>query len=130
MQRASGPFPYKYTIIFGENMASTYNLAIDQGTDFTITIVANDSTGTARNLTGYTGNAQLRRSYASTTNVAFTVNISTPSIGEVTLTLANAKTANLKYGRYVYDLELTKTSDSTVERILEGIVSVYPQVTR
>ncbi len=111
-------------------MASTYNLAIDQGTDFTITIVANDSTGTARNLTGYTGNAQLRRSYASTTNVAFTVNISTPSIGEVTLTLANAKTANLKYGRYVYDLELTKTSDSTVERILEGIVSVYPQVTR
>jgi hypothetical protein len=130
VQRASGPFPYKYTIIFGENMASTYNLAIDQGTDFTITIVANDSTGTARNLTGYTGNAQLRRSYASTTNVAFTVNISTPSIGEVTLTLANAKTANLKYGRYVYDLELTKTSDSTVERILEGIVSVYPQVTR
>ena len=75
-------------------MATTYNLAIDQGTDFAITIVANDSTGTARNLTGYTGNAQLRRSYASTTNVAFTVNISTPSIGEVTLTLANAKTAN------------------------------------
>ena len=111
-------------------MASTYNLAIDQGTDFTVTIVANDSTGTARNLTGYTGNAQLRRSYASTTNVDFTVNISSPSTGEVTLTLANAKTANLKYGRYVYDLELTKTSDSTVERVLEGVVTVYPQVTR
>lgn len=111
-------------------MASTYNLAIDQGTDFTVTIVANDSTGTARSLTGYTGTAQLRRSYASTTNVDFTVNISSPSTGEVTLTMANAKTANLKYGRYVYDLELTKTADNTIERILEGIVTVYPQVTR
>jgi hypothetical protein len=111
-------------------MASIYNLSIDQGTDFTVTVVANDSTGTARNLAGYTGNAQLRRSYASTTNVQFSANISSPSTGEITLSLDNAKTANLKYGRYVYDLELTKSSDNTIERILEGIVTVYPQVTR
>ncbi|CAB5221913.1 hypothetical protein UFOVP242_137 [uncultured Caudovirales phage] len=111
-------------------MASTYNLAIDQGTDFSANLIIKDSTGTARDLTGYTGNAQLRRSYASTTNVQFTVNIATPSTGVVTLTLANAATANLKYGRYVYDLELTKSSANTIERAYEGIVTVYPEVTR
>lgn len=130
MQRALGPFPYKYTIIFGENMASIYNLVIDQGTDFSANLTVKDSTNTVRNLTGYTGRAQLRRSYASSSNVTFTVNIDSPTDGNVKITLANAATANLKYGRYVYDVELTKTSDSTIERVYEGIATVYPEVTR
>lgn len=111
-------------------MATTYNLAIDQGADFSNTFTAKDSTNTVRNLTGYTGRAQLRRSYASTSNVTFTVNIDTPADGNVKITLSNAATANLKYGRYLYDLELTKTSDNTIERLYEGIVTVYPEVTR
>jgi hypothetical protein len=111
-------------------MATTYNLAIDQGTDFTSTISVVDSTNTARDLTGYTGKAQLRRSYASTSNTEFTINIASPATGNVVITLSNAKTANLKYGRYLYDVELTKTADNTVERIQEGIAVIYPQVTR
>lgn len=111
-------------------MASTYNLAIDQGTDFSANLTVKDSTNTPRNLTGYTGRAQLRRSYASSSNVTFTVNIGTPTDGNVKITLANTATANLKYGRYVYDVELTKTADNTIERIYEGIATVYPEVTR
>ena len=110
-------------------MASTYNLYIDQGTDFTVVIQANDSTGTARELTGYTGKAQLRRSYLATTNVAFTVEVAAAT-GKVTLSLSNDKTANLKYGRYVYDVEITNTSNARVERLSEGTVVVYPEVTR
>lgn len=112
-------------------MASTYyNLAIDQGTDFSANLTVKDSTNTVRNLTGFTGRAQLRRSYASSSNVTFTVNIDTPADGNVKITLANASTANLKYGRYVYDVELTKASANTIERIYEGIATVYPEVTR
>lgn len=111
-------------------MATVYNLAIDQGTDFSTTIEVNDDTGSDRNLTGYTGRAQLRRSYHSVSNTAFTVTIDNPTEGEVILSLSNAITANLKYGRYVYDVELVKTSDGTVERILEGVVTVYPEVTK
>ena len=111
-------------------MASTYNLVIDQGTDFSANLTVKDSTNTVRNLTGYTGRAQLRRSYASSSNVTFTVNIDTPTDGNVKITLTNATTANLKYGRYVYDVELTKTADSTIERVYEGIATVYPEVTR
>lgn len=111
-------------------MATTYNLAIDQGTDFSANLTVKDTTGSLRNLTGYTGRAQLRRSYASSSNVTFTVNIDTPSDGNVKITLANATTANLKYGRYVYDVELTKNSDNTIERVYEGIATIYPEVTR
>lgn len=112
-------------------MATVYNLAVDQGTDFSTTIEVNDDTGSPRNLSGYTGRAQLRRSYHSISNIAFTVSINNPSEGEVVLSLSNAITANLRYGRYVYDVELVNTnSGNTVERILEGTLTVYPEVTK
>lgn len=112
-------------------MASVYNLAIDQGTTFSANVQVNDDSGSARDLTGFTARSQLRRSYFSTSNVEFTIGLSSPlTDGEVTMSLTAAKTANLKYGRYVYDLELVETATGNVERILEGIVTVYPEVTK
>lgn len=111
-------------------MATTYNLSIDQGTDFETTIQVNDSTGSERDLTGYNARAEVRRSYASTANVQFTVSIQAPTTGEILISMPHAKTANLRYGRYVYDVELVNNSNGLVERILEGTVTVYPEVTR
>lgn len=110
-------------------MASVSNLFVDQGSNATVTIVVTDSTGSARNLTGYTGRGQLKRSYYSTTNTTFTVTINNPAEGEVVLSLTADQTANLKNGRYVYDVELVSNSFS-IERIVEGIVTVYPEVTK
>lgn len=110
-------------------MASVSNLAVDQGSNTTVTITVTDDTGSARNLTGYTGRGQLKRSYYSTTNTAFTITISNPTEGEVILSLTADQTANLKYGRYVYDVELVSNTYN-VERIIEGIVTVYPEVTK
>lgn len=112
-------------------MAVVYNLSMDQGTDFSANLPpVKDSTNSVRSLTGFTGRAQLRKSYAATSNIEFTVNIDTPADGVVKLTLTNAVTANIKFGRYVYDLEITKTADNTIERLYEGIVTVFPEVTR
>lgn len=110
-------------------MASVSNLAIDQGSNTTVTILVTDDTGTARNLSGYSARGQLKRSFYSTSNTAFTININNPSEGEVILSLTADQTANLKYGRYVYDVELVSNTNS-VERIVEGIVTVYPEVTK
>ena len=110
-------------------MATVYNLAVDQGSDFSTTIQLNDDLGGDRNLSGYFVRGQLRRSYGSVSNVAFSSNISSSITGEVTIALSSAATANLKYGRYVYDVELY-TNTGNVERILEGIVTVYPEVTK
>ena len=111
-------------------MASISNLTIDQGTTYSVTITVNDDTGSARNLTGYTGRSQMRRSYYTSANTAFTVSVTNPANGEISITLTAAQTANVKAGRYVYDLELVNAKSTTVERVVEGIVTIYPEVTR
>lgn len=110
-------------------MATVSNLAVDQGSNLSVTITVTDSTGSARNLSNFTGRAQLRRSYYSVSNVAFTVEINNPSEGEIIMSLSADQTANLRYGRYVYDLELVE-NNTDVERVIEGTVTVYPEVTR
>lgn len=109
-------------------MAAISNLAIDQGTTYSVTILVSDDTGTVRNLSGYTGRAQIKKSYYTNTNTAFTVNIS-PLTGEVVLSLSDIQTSSLKAGRYVYDFELVSNTNM-VERIVEGIVTIYPEVTK
>jgi len=110
-------------------MANVSNLAIDQGTTFSVTITVTDDTGSARNLTNYTARSQMRRSYYTSANTAFTANISNPTDGTISLNLTNNQTSALKAGRYVYDVELVSNT-STVERIVEGIVTIYPEATK
>jgi hypothetical protein len=49
--------------------------------------------------------------------------------GTVTLSLSANATANISYGRYVYDCEITSNA-AIVTRVQEGIVTVTPEVTR
>lgn len=109
-------------------MAIKANLVIDQGTDYSTVIYVNDENGDIVDLTGYTGAAQMRRHYTSTAQTAFIVVID-PSFGTVTLSMNAATTNATSSGRYVYDCEL-RTSANIVSRLLEGIVTVTPQVTR
>jgi len=110
-------------------MAVISNLAIDQGTTYSVTITVTDDTGSARDLTNYTVRSQMRRSYYTNSNVAFSANIASPTDGTVSLDLTSTQTSALKPGRYVYDVELV-SNVSTVERLVEGIVTVYPEATR
>lgn len=109
-------------------MAIKANLIIDQGATFTTTINITDEDGDVINLTGYSGASQLRKHYTSSNSTSFTVQIAA-SIGAVILSLSSNQTTNLVAGRYVYDVELTDSSN-VVSRVLEGIVTVSPNVTR
>ena len=110
-------------------MAVVSNLAIDQGTTYSVTITVTDDTGSARNLNNYNPSAQMRRSYYTSANTAFAANVLNPSEGTITLDLTATQTSALKAGRYVYDLELVSNT-LTVERIVEGIVTIYPEATK
>ena len=110
-------------------MAAVSNLYIDQGTTYSVTITVTNDAGTARNLTGYSARSQLRKSFYTTSNTAFTVSINNPSEGEIDLSLTASQTANIKAGRYVYDVELVSNTNA-VERIVEGIITVYPEATK
>jgi hypothetical protein len=70
--------------------------------------------------------------YSSTrTRVSFTTSIfSDPTAGIVTIQLTAEQTADLEApARYVFDIEVTKTTDNSVTRVLEGIITVSPNVT-
>ena len=88
-----------------------------------------DAQGDAVNLSGYTAEAQLRKSYYSTTANSFTVTVTSESTGEITMAMTAANTANLSPTRYYYDLLIT-AGDGTKTRVIEGIATVSPSVTR
>lgn len=109
-------------------MGTKVNLVVDQGTTFETSVTLTDDNGDLVDLTNYSGAGQIRKHYTSSNSVAFTVTLGGAN-GTITLGLSANSTANLVAGRYVYDIEITTTSN-TVNRILEGIVTVTPQVTR
>ena len=111
-------------------MAAIANLTIDQGASFSSDVTVKDANGNAFNLTGYTAAAKMAKGYQSTkTRTSFTTTIATPTSGVVTLSLTPAQTTALDAERYVYDLEITLTATGAVTRVIEGIITVRPQVT-
>lgn len=108
-------------------MATKANLVIDQGATFSTDLSLTDESGDALQLSGYTANSQLRKWYTSANAVAFSTSINVDS-GVISLSLTANQTANLASGRYVYDVEIT--DGSTVSRVVEGIVTITPNVTR
>jgi len=108
-------------------MAQKANLVIDQGSDFSTTIDVTDEDGNAIDLGEYVAAGQIRKHYTSLTAVDFTV--TTTSSGIVTIALDANASNDMEPGRYVYDVELVSNVGS-VTRILEGIVTITPSVTR
>ena len=109
-------------------MAIKSNIVIDQGTDYEVTINVKDANNTPIPLHGFTGAAQLRKYYTSSKKHTFGVSIFA-NTGEVTLAMSAANTAALAPGRYVYDCTITSNT-SIVSRIVEGIATINPRVTR
>jgi len=113
-------------------MAAIANLRIDQGATFSSDVTVSDTDGSAFNLTGYTASAKMAKGYASTrTRTTMTTAIADdPTTGVITLSLTADQTNALDApARYVYDVEITQTLDSTITRVIEGIITVSPSVT-
>ena len=116
-------------------MAQYEELTIDQGSDVTIELHLVDKNDTAKNLTGHSLTAKLKKNYNSSDSdtTAFTTIISNVTGGIASISLTNTQTDALKPGRYVYDAELSfndSNGDTIIERILEGRIQVTPSVTK
>ena len=110
--------------------AGTYNLVIDQGSDFALDLVIKQS-GSALNLSNYSGRAQLRTSVlASSVSATFTVSVTDAANGALKMQLPAATSTGLAAGQYVYDLEIFTSADAIVKRIVGGTVTITPEVTR
>jgi len=113
-------------------MAQFIELFVDQGTDFGLQLtVTNDANNSPRDISNSSFTCSLRKSFYSTTVTANLV--MTVANGPSGILLANANaavTANIKPGRYVFDIKEYDVVSNTRSRLLEGIATVNPQVTR
>ena len=109
-------------------MATKANLVIDQGTHYSTTISIASMNDEAIDLTGYSASAQMRKHYTSANSVNFACEIDA-AVGDVILSLTPAQTNAMLPGRYVYDVEVTNSA-GVVSRIVEGMVTITPGVTR
>ena len=111
-------------------MASILNQIIDQGATYSrqITVLENDNT-TIQNLTGWDVTAQIRKDYTSTNFVTIlATKVEPQTSGKITMSLTATQTAGMKAGRYVFDLEIKAGVE--VRRIIEGVITIRPEVTR
>ena len=110
--------------------AGTYDIVIDQGSDFSIEVAIAEG-GTAVGIATHSVRAQLRPTPSSSTKTAdFTCSITDSSGGKFTMNLSNSQTAGISSGKYYYDCELVNTSNSVVTRLLQGVARVTQEVTR
>ena len=121
--------------------AATYNLFIDQGSDFAVDLVIKEN-GSAMDLTNYSGRGQLRSTHESTTIAAyFKVTKTNPTGGALKVEIPNGNwtdsggttrqgSKDIPAGQYVYDLEIFTNADGVVKRIMQGTATVNPEVTR
>ena len=112
-------------------MAEYVELYIDQGTDFSTTInIEDDTTNLSQNIYGYVVTSSLKRSTLSSNAVAnFQCSVDS-NTNYIILTMTSANTANIKAGRYFYDVRVKDTqSGNAVSRLIEGVVIVSPSIT-
>tara|TARA_R110002020_G_scaffold158475_1_gene341636 strand:- start:390 stop:725 length:336 start_codon:yes stop_codon:yes gene_type:complete len=109
--------------------AGTYNFILEQGATFTRTLTVKEN-NSAMNLSGYSVASKMRSTHDSSTVVGtFTCTISNASGGVITMNMTANTTSAIEEGIYVYDIEIT-SSAGTVTRLMEGNVTVNPEVTR
>lgn len=116
--------------------AGTENLIIDQGADWYVnfTYYTDSTLTTPVNLTGYTAALQLRSNFGDATSA---LSLSSPSNGIVITGAAGLisihataiQTGAIAAGYYEYDCEIT-SSGGIVTRLIQGQITVKPQVTR
>lgn len=115
--------------------AGKYDILIEQGATFQEVYTLRDVNKALINLTGYTGEMQIRETVDSTSTLASSTGTS-PTItvtlggaaGTITVSMTSAATAALSFDKAVYDLEITL--GSVVTRLLEGVVTLSREVTR
>mgnify|MGYP001331466964 FL=1 len=128
-------------------MAHYEDIEIDQGTDVVIQLELFNPDGSRKTLlnwdsdlgsfhNNYDMTGKIKKSYNSSDSaVLFGCTAYNPQNKEniLELSLTNVQTDAMRAGRFVYDVEIASTDSDgliTVERILQGNLTLVPSVTR
>jgi hypothetical protein len=112
--------------------AGVLDIVIEQGATFDRTINVEDSLGNPVNLSDVTSvRGQVRKSHSSSDSYAFTLAVTSATGGVISWLMSSTVSASIPITAqqdYVYDVELVRAS--SVERLLQGIATISPEVTR
>lgn len=108
-------------------MAAKYNIIVDQGSDFSLGMNFKLN-GAPRNLTGYSIRGDIKKTLTSTAAASFTCQVINDALGEFVIRLNSSVSTTMDPGLYLYDVEIY--SDTGVTRVLEGTLTVRPEVTK
>jgi len=109
--------------------AGIHNIAIEQGGTYELTLGVDQPAGTDMDLTGYSFRGMLAKSYYDDSPVSFTASILAAASGRFKLSLSAAQCAGLDHAiTYVWDCEI-ESGTGVVIRLLQGSVTVSPEVT-
>jgi hypothetical protein len=115
--------------------APLYNFTVCQGSDFYMDLLFKDDSGEEIDLDDYTFKGQARKSYDDVLAIEFDFTILDQGTnkGHVTLTINNLKTSSLDITSstdYLYDIERTTIAGGYIKRVLQGTLTVNPEVTK
>lgn len=112
--------------------AGTYNIKIDQGSNYELRLEVDQPAGTDLNLTDYTIASEIRDTAGGNLIATFGTTWIDEATGRFKLTLDDSVTTTLPTGIIgVYDVEITSSNSTNnfVTRLIQGSVTVDPGVT-
>jgi len=116
--------------------ATIHDTFIDQGSTFELNIQAQNSDKSVMDLTGYDARMQVRETIDSSTVLLSAstgdgrITINAPG-GIVMIRVGADVTTVLTFNTAKYDVEIYKAGDlTTVKRLVQGNISLHPEVTR
>lgn len=113
--------------------AAKYDITIEQGATFAMTLTWRDESNALINLTGYSARMQVRQSISAPQTLLSLTSGSGITLGGAAGTIAisatPAQTGAINSMTGVYDLEL-ESGAGVVTRLLEGNVTISKNVTR
>lgn len=105
-----------------------FNVEADQGGTIAVTVDVTEADGTASNLTGYTGEMQVRTVPSSDEVLATGTVVITPTTGRVVGTIPASETADAEWRAAHYDIRIT--DGTTIEYVVRGTIKLRETVTR
>lgn len=110
--------------------AGKYDINIDQGATWSITLTIKQANRLPLNLTGYTGEGMIKKTVDDPTPIAsFIVSFPSPLEGKVSLLIPADVTSTMDFVWGVYDFKIT-SPEAQVTRILQGKVTLNKEVSR
>ena len=110
-------------------MSNQYNISINQGSSFSLSLTATDSSGAAMNLSGYSARGKIKYGFGNTGILAdLNPEIDTGYVsGIINFSIAANITSGLPVTKGVYDVELFNSGGYSFQMIA-GYVDINPQV--